>query len=108
MSTILPPEQVTVTRERRTRCITIDTPEGGFRVSLQRQQLVRDATGAVLGRGELETISFGAERLNTPKLLALVQAIADACDEIDAAVLAERAANAETVRISELTTKDSP
>jgi hypothetical protein len=83
-------EPMTVTRERRTRNITIDTPEGGFSVSLQRQEVIRDPSGKVIGRGDFQTLSFGAERMNTPERRKLVQAIADMCDEIDQEIAAER------------------
>jgi hypothetical protein len=114
MSLILKTEPLTVTRERRTRCITIDTPEGGFSVSLQRQEIIRDPSGAVLGRGELQTVSFGPDRMRTPERLKLMQAIADTCDQIDAEIRAE-AAQAETARLaveqaipSETTSKVNP
>lgn len=101
MSLLLKTASVEITTERRTRNITIDTPEGGFSVSLQRQEIMRDPSGKVIGRGDFQTLSFGPERMKSPQRQKLMQDIAAMCDEIDLEMRAEQAAAAETVRIAE-------
>lgn len=83
MAIQLSTETKQIHRERRTRCITIDVPETGPRIMVQRQEVVRDDNGAIVGRGEFSNFSFGMERLNTQARLDLMQAIADTIDEIE-------------------------
>lgn len=83
MAIQLSSETKEVNRERRTRCITIDCQETGPRISVQRQEVLRDANGVIIGRGDFTTFSFGVERMTTAARIALMQDIADTVDAIE-------------------------